>query len=82
MMKNLTFGYGERSKVSNRKLKSGIPHKWCEIESSYQQETIIKSHMGFRKKFKYLTFGDPEGSRSSTKTLDVEYLTNGARYRV
>ena len=35
--------------------------------------------MGFQKKLKYLTFGDPEGSRSLTKTLDVEYLDNGAR---
>ena len=35
--------------------------------------------MGFQEKLKYLTFGDREGSRSLTKTLNVEFLDNGAR---
>ena len=78
-MKNLNFGHRERSKVNNRKLKNGIPCKWCETESLFQQKTVKKSHMGFRKKMKYLTFGDPEGSRSLTFTSDVGYLANGAR---
>ena len=35
--------------------------------------------MGFQEKLKYLTFSDPEGARSLVKTLDMEYLDNGAR---
>ena len=35
--------------------------------------------MCFAKNVKYVTIGDPEGSRSETKILDVENLANGAR---
>ena len=34
------------------------------------------------KKVKYLTFGDPGGSKSLTGSLDAEYLVNGAIKRV
>ena len=43
-----------------------ISCKWSEIERSYQQKTIVKSHMGFQKKLKYLTF-------------DTECLANSVR---
>ena len=63
-----------------RNLASRITRKWCEIESSCQQQnTNIKSHMGFPTKLDYLTFGDPERSRSLTEILDEEYLANGKR---
>ena len=47
--------------------------------SSYRQNINIKSHIGFQKKLKYLTFDDPEKSRSLTEILDAEYLVNGMR---
>ena len=53
--------------------------KRYEIESSYQQKTIIKLHISFPKKVKYLTFDDPERSRSLMEILDAEYLANGTR---
>ena len=62
-----------------RNLGSRITRKWCEIESSCQQNTNIKSPMGFLTKLKYLTFDDPERSRSLTEILDAEYLANGKR---
>ena len=37
-------------KVTNRNLRCGISRKWYEIESSYQQKVIIKSHISFSKK--------------------------------
>ena len=49
------------------------------MESLYQQKVIIKSHTGYPKEAKYLTFGDPERSRSLTEILDAEYLANGKR---
>ena len=39
--------------------------------------------MGFLIKFKYLTFDDPEGSRShSVIILDKEYIVSGAKCEV
>ena len=35
--------------------------------------------MIFQKYKKYLTFGDPERSRSLKDILDAEYLVNGMR---
>ena len=58
-------------KVTNWNLRCGISRKRYEIESSFQQKVIIKSHIGFPKKAKYLTFGDPERSRSLTEILDA-----------
>ena len=46
-------------KVTNRNLRCGISRKRYEIESLYQQDTIIKSRMGFKTKSKYSTFGWP-----------------------
>ena len=66
-------------KVTNQKLRFGISHKRYEIESSYQPNTIIKPHTCFLKKFKYLTFGDPERSRSLTEIFGAEYLANDMR---
>ena len=53
--------------------------KRYKIESSNQQKTIIKSHMDLPKKLKYLTFADPEKSRSQTKICDAENLVNVTR---
>ena len=39
----------------------------------------MKSHIGFSKKEKYLTFDDPERSRLQNEILDTEYLKNGTR---
>ena len=55
-------------KVTNRNLTRGIPRKWYEIESSCQQKIIIKLHIGFPKKMKYLTIGDPERSSHKPKS--------------
>ena len=66
-------------KVTNRNLRCGIFRKRYEIESSYPQETIIKLDLVFSSNVKYLTFGDPERSRSLTEILDAEYLANGTR---
>ena len=49
------------------------------MENSYQQKPIEKSHIGFPKKVKYLTFAEPERSRSLTEILDAEYLAKGTR---
>ena len=49
------------------------------IESLYQQNTILKSHMGFPTKLKYLTFGDPGRSRSLSDIFDAKYLANATR---
>ena len=60
---------------------SRISCKWCrQIESWYQQKTIIRLYtMGFPDKFKFLTFGDPERSRSLTEILDAEYHADDVR---
>ena len=59
-------------KVTNGNLRCEISRQRCEIENSYQQKAIIKSHIGFPKKLKYLTFGDPEMSRSLTEIFDTK----------
>ena len=49
-----------------------------EIESSFEQNTITKSHMACLKTLWYLTFHDPERWRSWPNILEIEYLENGA----
>ena len=69
-------------KVTKRNLRCRISCKRYELESLNQQKVIIKYHVGFPKKVKHLTFGDPERSRSLLEILDAEYLANGTRKRV
>ena len=44
----------------------------------FSTEDYYKVAHRLLKKLKYLILGDPEGSRSLTITLDVEYLANCA----
>ena len=37
--------------MTNRNLRCGISRKWYEIQNSYQQKTIIKSHIGYTNKY-------------------------------
>ena len=64
--------------VNDLNLKCGISRKRCEIEF-VSIEDHYKVSYGFRKKLKYLTFGDPKRSRSLTEMLDAEYL---AQYEI
>ena len=66
-------------KDTNRNLRCGISCKRYEIESSHQQNTIIKLHTGFLKKLEFVTFDDSEKLRSLTDILDAESLGNGTR---
>ena len=75
-------------KVTNRNRRCGISRKRYMIESLYQQNIIIQSHIGFPKKVKYLTFGDPERSRNprcgiSRKRYEIEFVsTERHHYKV
>ena len=85
------LGWPWKVKVTNRNLRCGISRKRYEIESLYQQNIIIKSHMGFLKKLKHLTLGDPERSRSqieisrcgiSRKRYEIEFVSTEHHYKV